>query len=111
MSKIKLMPSKNGYVLEIVEYEDILYHRRWNTGEFEIDSSDKVIDETGDVCLKPETLLSIGGDLDNIVFWDDPINLVDGAKTNTDPKSEDFKNSSTTKEYRIKDGYEIVISE
>jgi hypothetical protein len=44
-------------------------------------------------------------------FRNDPINLVDGTKINTDPNSEDFKNNSTTKEYRIKEGYEIIKSE
>tara|TARA_B110001452_G_C15016685_1_gene355413 strand:- start:87 stop:446 length:360 start_codon:yes stop_codon:yes gene_type:complete len=111
MSKVKIGSSKKGYVLEIVEYQDILYHRQWETGEFEIDSDDKVIDKTGDVSLKPEALISVRGDADNIVFWDDPINLVDGTKINTDPNSEDFKNNSTTKEYRIKEGYEIIKSE
>ena len=43
MSKVKIGSSKKGYVLEIVEYQDILYHRQWETGEFEIDSGDKVI--------------------------------------------------------------------
>ena len=111
MSKVKIRSSKKGYVLEIVEYQDILYHRQWETGEFEIDSDDKVIDKTGDVSLKPEALISVRGDADNIVFWDDPINLVDGTKISTDPNSEDFKNNSTTKEYRIKEGYEIIKSE
>lgn len=53
MSKVKIGSSKKGYVLEIVEYQDILYHRQW---------------ETGDVFLKPEALISGRGGSDNIVF-------------------------------------------
>lgn len=108
MSKIKIGSSKYGHVLEYVEYEDIIYHRKWESGEFQINESDKVINSTGDVSLNPETLLRVSGDLNNIVYWEDPINLVDGEETDVDPTSDEFRESSTIKEYWIVDGYEIT---